>query len=73
MGDGLRAFVGTVGVDDGIDTEFGRVAVSDLEARDALVRDLAAQSTQSPPIQLQQQAGAGETAQPVQVVVLELP
>lgn len=73
-GDGLRAFVGTVGVDEASDTEFGQVAISDLAVRDALVRDLVAQrATQSPALDLPRQVGAGQTAQQVQAPVLKLP
>jgi hypothetical protein len=73
-GDGLRAFFGTVGVDEASDTEFSQVAISNLAVRDALVRDLVAQrATQSPAIDLPRQVGAGQTAQQVQSLVLKLP
>ena len=73
--DGLRAFIGTVGIDEAHDAEGGApVGATDLTLRDAFARDMRTRgATLAPPLDLQEPAGAGQTAIQVQAVVLRLP
>jgi membrane protein DedA with SNARE-associated domain/membrane-associated phospholipid phosphatase len=73
--DGLRAFVGTVGIDKANDAEVGaQIGATDVTWRDAVVRDMRTRgATLAPPLDLQEPAGAGQTAIPVQAIVLRLP
>jgi len=73
--EGLRVFVATVGVDDANNgTGGGQVAAADLMLRDAFVQETQAHgATLAPPLELQRQIGDGQTARPIQAVVLKLP
>lgn len=73
--DGLRAFVGTVGVDEANDSGGGSPGTAtDVTWRDAVVRDMRTRgATLAPPLDLQEPAGADQSVIPVQAVVLSLP
>ncbi|MCB2093022.1 MAG: VTT domain-containing protein [Rhodobacteraceae bacterium] len=73
--EGLRAFVGTVGIDEAHGAEGGSlVASSEVTLRHAFVREMQMRgATLSPPPELQGQTGGGQTQDLVQAVVLKLP